>query len=234
MSEFDTKEKEFDLSKTSVCIAIPCYSGIVPVETALALTQTVIELKEAGVKVDLVIERENGIITAVRNRLVARYLQESNAEYLFWIDDDIIFTPADFINCLALSTEKKMVGATYPVRKDEPKFFIKYANDEYPEFDQDYGLIKAKGLGLGFMCMHRDIVTEISNQNNTYEDKGLKIADIFKVGRKGNKYWGEDMWFFNDLFVNGHIAYINPLINLKHVGRKDYDYKLLDYMKRKE
>lgn len=227
-------EKEFDLSGLSVCIAIPCYSGIVPVETALALTQTIVLLKDHHVRVDIAIERENGIITAVRNRLVGRFLQETTADYLFWIDDDIIFTPEDFLSCLALASEKKMVGATYPVRKDEPKFFIKYINDEYPEFDKDYGLIKAKGLGLGFMCMHRDLVKEIVDQNDTYEDKGMTIPDVFKVGRRGDKYWGEDMWFFNDLYDNGHIAYINPLINLKHVGRKDYDFKLLDYMKRKE
>ncbi len=235
MSEFDTtKEKEFDLSGLSVCIALPCYSGIVPVETALALAQTIVEAKDAGIKVDIVVERENGIITAVRNRLVSRFLNESKAEYMFWIDDDIIFTPQDFIACLALATEKDMVGATYPVRKDEPKFFIKYINDQYPEFDKDYGLIKAKGLGLGFMCMHRKLVQEIVDTCETYEEKGLVIPDLFKVGRRDNKYWGEDMWFFNDLYDLGHIAYIHPLINLKHVGRKDYDHKLLDYVTKKE
>jgi len=234
MSQSDTvQEKEFDLRNTSVCIAIPCYSGIVPVETALALAQTVVELKDAGVNVDIVIERENGIITAVRNRLVARFLQESKAKFLFWIDDDIIFNPKDFISCLALATEKSMVGATYPVRKDEPKFFLKYINDEYPEFD-NYGLIKSKGLGLGFMCMHRYIVQKIVDTCETYNEKGLTIPDLFKVGRRGDKYWGEDMWFFNDLYALGHIAYVNPLINLKHVGRKDYDHKLLDYVTKKE
>lgn len=230
----DVGEKEFDLSGTSVCIAIPCYSGIVPIETAVALTQTVIQLREFGVKVDICSERENGIITAVRNRLVARYLQESEAEFMFWLDDDIIFTPEDFISILAFSTEKKMVAATYPVRKDEPKFFLKYHDDgKNPEFDE-YGLIKSKGLGLGFTCMHRSLVEEAVKGCETYTDLGMTIPDVFKMGVRDGKYWGEDMWFFDHLYKLGHIVYVNPLINLKHVGRKDYDHKLLDYMKKDE
>lgn len=225
------EEKEFDLKDTSVCIAIPCYSGIVPIETALALAATCVELRDMGVKVDIAVEREDGIITAVRNRLISRYLAESSAEYLFWIDDDIIFTPSDFTTCLALATEMKQVGATYPVRADTPKFFIKYINDKYPEFDEKYGLLKSKGLGLGFMCQHRSIVEQIVKDKETYVTKGTVISDVFQVGREGNSYWGEDMRYFNELYTKyGHIAYIVPQLNLKHVGRKDFDHKLLDYV----
>lgn len=223
-------EKIFDLTGVSVCIAIPCYSGIVPVETALAIAQTVVRLKEMGVRVDICSERENGLITAVRNKLIARFLNESKADYIFWLDDDIIFTPDDFISVLAFATLNKMSAAVYPVRKDEPKFFLKYINEgKHPEFDE-YGMIKAKGLGLGFTCIHKSIIEEIVNCNGTYEEYNQLIPDVFKIGVKNNKYWGEDMWFFHDLYEKGHIVYVNPLINLKHSGRKDYAHKLLDYV----
>jgi len=224
-------EKEFDLVGKSVCIAIPCYSGVIPIETALALASLAVNLKDIGVKLDIVSERENGIITSVRNRLVYRFLTESDADYLFWLDDDIIFTTQDFLSIFALATEKGIVAATYPSRKEPSNFFIKYLEGDTPEFEPDYGLIKSKGLGLGFLCMKREIVQEVfdANADSEYDDAGFSPRDLFKIGVRNRKYWGEDMSFLVDLYDTfGHISYVHPWINLKHVGRKDYNAKLME------
>lgn len=229
-------EKEFDLTGKSVCIAIPCYSGVVPIETALALASLAVNLKEIGVKLDIVSERENGIITSVRNRLVYRFLKESDADYLFWLDDDIIFETKDFLSVFALATEKRICAATYPSRKEPSNFFIKYVQGDKPEFEEDYGLIKAKGLGMGFICMDREIVQEVfdANADSEYDDSGFSPRDLFKIGVRDRKYWGEDMSFLVDLYETyGHVSYVHPWINLKHVGRKDYDAKLMETYKEK-
>lgn len=226
-------EKEFNLEGKSVCIAIPCYSGVIPIETALAITSLAVNLKDIGVKLDIVSERENGIITSVRNRLVYRFLTESDSDYLFWLDDDIIFNTQDFLSIFALATEKGIVAATYPSRKEPSNFFIKYLGDG-PEFEEDYGLIKSKGLGLGFLCMKREIVQEVfdANADSEYDDAGFSPRDLFKIGVRDRKYWGEDMSFLVDLYDTfGHISYVHPWINLKHVGRKDYDAKLMETLK---
>jgi hypothetical protein len=233
-SVFVKGEKEFNLTGKSVCIAIPCYSGIIPIETAIALASIAVELNRIGVRLDIVSERENGIITSVRNRLVYRFLKESDAEYLFWLDDDIIFQVQDFLTIFALATEKGIVAATYPSRKEPSNFFIKYTEGTKPEFEPDYGLIKAKGLGLGFLCMDRKIVQQVfdDNADSEYDDSGFTPRDLFKIGVRNRKYWGEDMSFLVDLYdTYGHISYVHPWINLKHVGRKDYDAKLMETFK---
>lgn len=227
-------EKEFDLSGKSVCIAIPCYSGVIPIETAIALASLAVTLKDIGVGLDIVSERENGIITSVRNRLVYRYLTESTAEYLFWLDDDIIFDSQDFLSILALATEKRICAATYPSRKEPSNFFIKYVEGTTPKFEDEYGLIEAKGLGMGFICMDRKIVQEVfdANADSEYDDNGFCPRDLFKIGVRDRKYWGEDMSFLVDLYEKyGYISYVHPWINLKHVGRKDYDAKLMNTFK---
>jgi len=227
-------EKEFDISGKSVCIAIPCYSGFLPIETALAIASLAVTLKEAGVKLDIVSERENGIITSVRNRLVYRFLTESDADYLFWLDDDIIFETQDFLSIFALSMEKGIVAATYPSRKEPSNFFIKYLEGDQPEYEPEYGLIKSKGLGLGFLCMPRHMVKQVfdDNADSEYDDSGFSPRDLFKIGVRNRKYWGEDMSFLVGLYENyGHISYVHPWINLKHVGRKDYDAKLMELYK---
>jgi hypothetical protein len=227
-------EKEFDLNGKSICIAIPCYSGVIPIETAIAIASIAVRLKEIGVSLDIVSERENGLVTSVRNRLAYRFLTESKAEYLFWLDDDIIFTVEDFLSIFALATEKEIVAASYPSRKEPSSFFIKYINEKTPEFDEDYGLIKAKGLGLGFLCMNRKIVQQVfdDNADSEYVDKEFTPRDLFKIGVVDRKYWGEDMMFLVNLYNKyGYISYVHPWINLKHVGRKDYDAKLMDTFK---
>jgi len=223
-----TQERLFDLSGISVYIAIPCYSGIVPIETAIALAQTSVQLQNAGVDVTIGSERECGIITQVRNKLVWRFLNDSKADYLFWIDDDIIFSPSDFLTILALATIKKVAAATYPTRTETPVFFMQYLNGETPEFDE-YGLIKTKGVGLGFACIERSVIESFALEKETYIEKGnLEVHNVFRLGiREDRQPSGEDLNFFNDLYDRGYITYVNPTITLKHVGRKDYSAQLI-------
>lgn len=222
-----TQERLFDLNNKSVYIAIPCYTGVIPIELGVALANTTAALINAGVQAHIASERECGLITQVRNKLVWRFLNQSDSEYLFWIDDDIIFTPSDFMQILALSTVKKLVAATYPTRTEKPVFFIQYLNGETPEWESEFGLIVAKGVGLGFTCIHRSIVEEIWNASPPYKDEGgIEAREIFKIGAKDGRYFGEDINFFNELYDRGYPVYVNPNITLKHVGRKDYMTKL--------
>ena len=209
-----------------VAIALPCYSGYVPLELALALTELVKELGKYGVYLVIIAERENSLPTTARNNLLNRFMV-TDCDYIFWIDDDIIFTPNDFLQILALAVTRKSVAATYCCRKDEPVFFIRPIDGKNIEYTED-GLIKSKGTGLGFSCQHRSLLEEIMVGKESYEDKFLNVVkDVFKTTVKNGKFMGEDMYFFNELYENGHITYIHPLINLKHVGRKDYDHRLM-------
>lgn len=219
-----TQERRFDLSNLSVFIAIPCYSGVVPIEQSRALAQTSVALYKAGVTTYINSERENGVITSVRDRLLTKFL-ESGAEYMFWIDDDIIFEVNDFMTVLALATEKKMVAASYPTRNDAQVFYIKPVGDSL-QIDE-YGLIKAKGVGLGFTCIHRDVLETLVKDKPTYEQEGNFLArEVFHVGMYRGERGGEDMHFFKELYDIGFPVFINPNIKLKHVGRKDYSADL--------
>ena len=209
-----------------VCIALPCYGGYVPVEMALTFGELVPILNRHGVTLSVVTERGNSLPTTARNNLLHQFM-ETDSEYIFWIDDDILFTPQDFLQILALTLTRKSVAATYPCRKDEPVFFIKPINNDTIEFNED-GLIPCKGVGMGFSCQHRSLLEPLLDKADSYEDKeGTILKDVFKAGVVNGKFQGEDMYFFNELYKNGHTTFIHPLINLKHVGRKDYDHRLM-------
>jgi len=218
--------KELSIDGIKVCIALPCYSGYVPLEMCLAFAELIPELNRYGATVSILAERGNSLPTTARNALLAKFM-ETDCDYLFWIDDDILFTVQDFLQILALAPSKKSIAATYPVRKDEPTFFIQPINGKDITFDNE-GFIQAKGLGLGFSCQHRSILTPLYEEAETYLDKdGNVLKDVFKTDINNGKFRGEDFFFFNKLFEKGQITSIHPLINLKHAGRKDYDHRLM-------
>lgn len=209
-----------------VCIALPCYGGYVPLEMALTFAELIPVCKLYGVTVSIVTERGNSLPTTARNALLQQFM-ETDSEYIFWIDDDVLFTPQDFLEILAVATKKKSVAATYPARKDEPVFFIKPINGETIEFDED-GFIKSRGVGMGFSCQHRSLYEPLLEKAETYSNRdGTIVRNVFKSIVVDGQFWGEDMYFFNELYQNGQITYVHPLINLKHVGRKDYNHRLM-------
>ena len=97
-------------------------------------------------------------------------------------------------------------------------------------------MIKACGTGLGFVCIKREIIEKFAEDCEAYNHKELKgLKNIFKVGVKDNRYFGEDIWFFEDLYNKyNQPVWIHPLVSPVHVGRKDYDYKLKDNIKPSE
>ena len=218
--------QELSVDGIKVCIALPCYGGYVPLEMCLEFAALIPELQKYGVTTSILAERGNSLPTTARNNLITRFM-ETDCDCLFWIDDDVLFTVQDFLQILALVPSRLSVAATYPVRKDEPTFFIKPVDGKNITFDKD-GLIEAKGVGLGFSCQHRSILQSLFEAADSYYDKDNNcIKNVFKTDIVEGKFRGEDFFFFNQLYENGHTTYIHPLINLKHVGRKDYDHRLM-------
>ena len=124
---------------------------------------------------------------------------------------------------------KECVAASYPTRSEQPIFHIhpidRHGENEFDEL----GLLKAKGLGLGFTCIKRSVVEKLIATKETYiETNGTNLMyDVFRNGVVDKEYWGEDINFFYDLIDLGYITYVDIDIHLKHVGRKDYDARLI-------
>lgn len=213
----------------SVCIAIPCYREVVPIEQMTALVETVHMLRAKGVKVAIATERGNALIDLARSRLVYKFLEKTDYEKIFWLDDDVLFTPDDFERLLGWSTMYPIVAATYPVRQDPPKFFIRRATQEWDQ--NEYGLFKIIGTGLGFCVVDRSVFEKMSPDTDTFIMEDEEIKQFFKIEQKDKIYFGEDIYFFK----RWHEKYdgfcmLDPSINLKHVGTKAYAYKFIDYL----
>lgn len=223
-------EVELSLEGLSVCIAIPCYRESLPITQAMALVETVHMLRMKGVKVAIATETGNALVDLARSRLADKFLNHTDYNKIFWLDDDILFTPDDFERVLAWSTLYPIVAATYPVRQEPAKFFLRRETEKLDQ--NEYGLFKIIGCGLGFCCMDRSVFRTMSPDTDTFMVEGEEIKQFFKIVQENKVYYGEDIYFFkrwHDDFEG--FVMLDPSINLKHVGTKAYDYKFLDFIK---
>lgn len=215
----EDKNVEFDLNGVSVCIAIPCYTGEVPIDLAAALLATVDALHTLGVKVNFLYERENALIDSARNRLVDRFLKETDCQKIFFIDSDIVWEAQDLIRILAFSTKNRVVAATYQCRADPPRYFISVTDDTPDEL----GLYTIDGVGFGFICIDRDVFVKQSTTTETYLDKKQPITRYFSTGMRNGEYVGEDMMFIKKCVYDfDETVKLDPTIKLKHFGTKEY------------
>lgn len=215
----------------SVCIAIPAYDGSVPVETAIHLATAVAKLKSMGIEVIMLSERNNGLVDVVRNTLVDKFLNKTTCEKLLFIDSDIVFEADDVLRLLALSTLHKVIGATYPIKRDDPIGFFIQVKEELGLKLDEHGLLQCRGFGAGFLVVDRSVFETMEPTTEKYRMDGI-FTRYFQTAVMDGEYRGEDIWFlrrWHDKF--GGQVVLDPWINLKHVGKKYYDYKFSDYMK---
>lgn len=213
------EHEDIDIKGMSVCIVIPCYSGVVPIDLTSSLVRTIDALRNYGVRISFMYERENALIDSARNRLTDRFLKETTADKMFCIDADIVWEPEDFIRILALSKFNRVIGATYQARQDPPRYFISVV-DETPD---KFGLYKIDGMGFGFICIDRDVFVKQSATTETYLDKKQPITRYFATGMRNGEYVGEDMYFIKrSVYEFGETVKLDPSIKLKHFGTKEY------------
>lgn len=213
-----------------VCLAIPTYDGRIPAESAVHLAQVAMTLSANKIPINMTWGADSALIDLCRNRLVNRFLKETDADVLFFLDNDIIFKSEDMLRLLYWADKYEVVGATYPVRKDPPKFFVKCKDNVFETNDD--GLIEVEGFGAGFLCIRRSVFELLQPFVQEFEtEEGDVLRAYFDIRIVNRRYKGEDISFMmrwrNEC---GGRIFLDPNINLKHVGRKEFDYKLIDYL----
>lgn len=213
-------ELQVDPRKMRVDIGMPVHSASIPFPTAVSLIDTVKMCAGRGIAVRMVSPVGCSIVTDARSAVVNEFLA-GDGSHLFWIDSDIHWHPRSFFWFLALSSVVDVVGATYPLKMEPIKFMVRELGARLEE----YGLVEVAGLGLGFTIMRREVVEKIAAEKPMVISNGGKtpMREVFTLGKtpEGNRI-GEDMGFFNDIRAAGYKVWLDPSVNVAHVGMKLY------------
>ena len=191
--------------------------------TVVSLVSTIVRLNTHGIVSGLGVIRDCAIITTARDKILTEFLRK-DWTHLFWIDDDMVWHPDDFLRVLALTTKVDVVGVTYPARRDPPTFFVKMPDGATECETNDLGLIQVEGLGMGFCCMTRRVVEAVTKDKPQAYDQIAKDTSylVFRTDTWQGNFRGEDMAFFADIREQGFQVWVDPTIELGHMGPKEY------------
>lgn len=191
-----------------------------PSPTVLSLVETVRLCTEHRFKVRQVSPVGCSIVTDARSGVVDEFLR-GDSTHLFWLDSDMHWRPTDFLRLLALCTQVDVVGATYSPKVEPIRFMVRSIK---PTPNQ-YGLFDVGGLGLGFVCMRRAVVEAVAATKPMIQTNGMKhpIREVFRLDKMPSGHrLGEDMAFFQDIKDAGYTVWMDPTVNVNHVGLKLY------------
>lgn len=205
----------------SVGIGLPCGPAL-PWQTAMSLARTVRAAERLGVELDICVTAGASVVSEARNLVLHSFLATS-ADYLFWVDSDITWRTSDFFKMLRHATIHGVVLAAYPAKTESRPFKFELASTQ-PNADKLYEI---KSGGLGFAIMPRSVVLELAEAAQLVDiGEERDVADVFRLdrvytnGRRTAR--GEDNAFVADIRRLGHKVWLDPEVQLGHVGNYVY------------
>ena len=204
---------------------------IIEAETHFAVLATVHALYKHGVSVNHGTIKGSSIVEVARSRVCEEFLK-SDATHLFMIDSDQTWQADDFLKVLRLATVLPVVCGAYPIKREPVIYYVD--RQKGPPIRNAWGCVKINGIGLGFTCVQRKVIEQLTEKAPKLKmpQRDEPMAHIFRndTDDQGN-FRGEDMAFFADLRALGHEIWLEPHVQIGHIGLKEYKGNFMDGFK---
>lgn len=157
-----------------------------------------------------------------RNFQMWRFLTQTDADFIFYIDSDIIFEPQDFDRIVSHSLP--VVGGIYPKKSIR----LEGCYNAMPgALVDERGLLDAKHAGNGFLCISRAAAQMfIKHHGAKIEYRGDPDPelrwDFFPFGAVNGAYKSEDWYFCERARECGLSVKIDTTVQVKHIGKIIY------------
>lgn len=189
-----------------IAIGVPT-GGMMKSKTAFSLINTAMQ----GINI-FPIFQYGSYVCENRERIV-EIAGMNMCSHILFVDDDMSFEPDTLPRLLA--HDKDIVGAMYNFRKMPRETVIKFFNENgetvnsIPEIPKE--LFKVAGLGTGLALIKMEVFDELE-------------PPYFPIERdiEGNMILTEDIGFCEKARAKGFDVWIDPTINVSHVGLYEY------------
>lgn len=211
----------------SVLIALPCYGGLVSEKTCSSLFNLGKTFVRAEVPHGILTLANSSLISQGRSKIANFFMNNSDHEYLFFLDSDVGFDPNDVLKLL--SYKKDIVCGAYPM-KSIP---LKWNYVVSMPLTQDGPLTKIDSIGMGFVMIHRRV---FETMNRAYGDELKYFPEMegsnypptekefhnsyhyFLEMKENGHYCAEDISFFRRANSLGFDVWLDNEIHLSHIG----------------
>ena len=198
---------KWSLKKSKLAVLVPCRDTLHSAH-AMCLTEMMKLNTMNGLDTHIIMDTSTILLTQ-RERL-ALEARNVGAEYMLWLDSDIVFPAATALRMMA--HKESIVAANY-IRRQLPAKGVAYETigdwqNPLPFEPQDE-LVPVEGVGMGCMLMKTSILDEIAQP--WFE---------FGWSPETNDHLGEDMIFCQKMAQAGHTVKIDTQLSmeLRHLG----------------
>lgn len=222
---------EFDLKGKKIALSMPINRPIVW-QVFMATFKTMDLMRKHGASISLQLTINCNFIHTARNIALDTFLK-SDCDLLFFIDEDVAWKPEDFARFVALSSKMDVICAAYRVKDDEPKFWFHEVDLGKGDDFNEFGCLPVGGTGLGFTIINRHVLEDLAGKArrvHAHPHEG-KIARVFDLRDIDGDEYSEDILFFDACREAGYTVWLDPSIDLSHVGEKAYSGSVNDIMR---
>lgn len=210
----------------SVMIALPCHGGIVTEKTTMSLFNLGKLLVRNNINHGLLTQANSSLITQGRSKCVNFFINNTDHEYLFFLDSDIGFNPEDVLKLLNHKVD--IVSGAYPMKTIPIRYCVNIIQPEKRKGD----LIKIEGNGMGFVIIHRNVFIKMAqnypelkyippNDDSNIPPSQAEIDNsyhFFMEHKRGDAFMSEDKSFFHRAINLGYDIWLDTTVKLQHLG----------------
>lgn len=207
-----------------VLIAIPAMDGTIHMGTMRALLAELLGLIQAGWLFDIYEVVGCSLMEDARNLCVSRMLGSDFTDLMF-IDSDVCWEPGAMIKLLMHPVD--IVGAVYRHRRDPVTWPVKWLEERDELWaDPATGLLEVEGAPTGFLRITRAAAEKMVASAEWYHDaqapdgKSWMLFD--RIRDANHQKWGEDFSFCKRWREMGGQVWIDPEIEMGHIGNKTF------------
>ena len=211
-------------------IGLPCSGGIVSEKTTLGLFNLGKALVRNNIHHGLLTLTNSSLITQARSKVANFFINNTEHEYLFFLDSDIGFNPEDVLKLMA--HQVPIVSGAYPMKIIPERYCVDIVQPEERHGD----LVKINGNGMGFVLIHRQVFLDIARQypnlkyipSDYHSDTPHTAAEMnnsyhyFAEHQNQNGFMSEYKSFFHRAQSVGYNIWLDTTIKLNHTGYHIY------------
>lgn len=239
--------------------ALPCYDRQLTEPFFMSFVRTAMYCKEIGLKF-AVSTITDSLINRARNNLVAKFLANPDFTHIFFIDVDLGFEHTDIVKLLwhdkdvitgcypikKIDWEKvvKMVNNNVPAEdllKKATRFVVNPKPNNNGKIEIKDGALSIYDAGTGFMCIKREVFTkliaahpELKYKDDTgsmsKEESEWTYAFFNSYIDDDKRFLSEDYGFCRYWEKIGGQVWVDPGVNIKHLGRLEYEGSMIDQL----
>ena len=190
-------------------IAVPCYDAKISVSTAHSLDYESRAMSQLGIESETSYLPGMSLIHIVRNIQVHKFLTESKADKMAWVDADVGWKMGAMVH---LAHHKEHVVAAGVRRRKDPEDYAITWLESGVEQDPKTGLIEIDTIGMALAVVTRECLETFRDKTPelAYEYDGKVHHGFFQCPINNGVALGEDVFFCRKWRELGGKVWLDP------------------------